>query len=115
MDLLMDAQQLNGDYPSDWDFHLSKGLSTPLHGAQELRQKAAISAFLQRATIEGLPLLGVHWTEFLTGSVSPRELDAELRENMHDFTNSTTFVPYYFSKNQRLQLSIQEAENVRSV
>ena len=111
MDLLMDVQQLSDGYPSKWDFHLSNGLSVALDGKQEARQRASIACFIQKDTVPGLSAFGIRWVEYLTKELNSRELDAELRTSMHDFTNSTSFVPYYFIKNSRLQLSIQEAED----
>jgi len=47
----------------------------------------------------------------MLGEINPRELDAEVRDNMFIFTGSTVFIPYYFIQNGKLQLSIQEAQN----
>lgn len=111
MDLLMTSQVDSDGVPSLWDFELVAGLSIPLHGTPELNQRATIAAYIQKGTIPGLEETGVNWTGFMLGEINPRELDAEVRDNMYIFTGSTVFIPYYFIQNGKLQLSIQEAQN----
>ena len=111
MDLLMSSQELVNGFPTAWDFELANGVSIAVHSDIELKQRAFIAAYLQKATIPGLEETGVDWTGALTDKINPRELDSQIRENMLTFTGETKFVPYYYVKNGRLQLSIQEASD----
>ena len=107
----MSSQELINGFPTSWDFELVNGNSIAVHNQEEIKQRAFIAAYLQKYTIPGLEDTGVDWTGALTEQINPRELDAQIRENMYVFTGSTRFVPFYYVKNGRLQLSIQEASD----
>lgn len=107
----MSSQDIVNGFPEKWDFELVEGMSLATTGDEELRQRAYIAAYLQKSTIPGLEDTGIDWPGALTGSLNPRELDSQIRESMYEFTGDTRFVPYYFVRNNRLQLSIQEANN----
>ena len=111
MDLLMETQSFESGVPSAWDFALKAGVPQTLEGSQELGQRATIAAYIEKNTVPGREDSGVDWQGYLTGGLNPRELDAEIRNSMYWQTGTTRFIPYYYVKNSKLQLSIQEAQD----
>jgi len=107
----METQSFEDGVPSSWDFVLKAGIPQTVDGSAELQQRATIAAYIEKNTVPGIEDSGVDWQGYLTGGINPRELDSEIRNNMYWLTNSTKFVPYYYIKNSKLQLSIQEAQD----
>lgn len=110
MDILMISQDILDGIPQKWDIELKAGRTTALSGRPEQQQRAVIAAYIQLGTIPSLETTGIDWTGFLTGLKNARELDSDIRNNMRWFTGEAKFIPYYFTKNNTLRLSIQEAE-----
>ena len=111
MDILMETQVIDNGVPSAWDFVLRAGSPEVLDSKAELQQRAVVAAYIEKNSVPGLEDSGVDWPGYLTGTLNPRELDAEIRNSMHWQTGSTKFIPYYYVKNSKLQLSIQEAQD----
>jgi hypothetical protein len=109
VDLLMQSQIVSNGSVSEWDIELEDGIALSLDGAEELKQRAVIAAFIIKGTIPLLEDTGIDWTGYLLEQVNPRELDAQLRDSIFTFTGSNTYVPYYNIRNGKLELSIKEA------
>lgn len=98
----------DNSYPV-WDFVCVDGIVPYVSGADEKRQRAEISCFMQRGSVKQLPYSGPDWLSFLTDKISFGDLDSMMQESL-TATESQEFYPVYSTNNEQLLVTVQRRE-----
>lgn len=90
------------------DFAITnKGELKTIFGENEIEQRAILSAFLQKGSIPQLPETGVEWAEFVTGDITPAEINSQVLKSIHECANTYSYLPYYSYIDDKLLVSIK--------
>ena len=85
-----------------------EGCLQELYAENAVKQRAVLISSVQKGTIPQLPEVGVEWTEFITGQVSPAEINSQIMDVMHRYADTYNYVPKYETENDRLVVTIEE-------
>lgn len=108
MDIKMDSST---GTPPTWDTVSVGGIVSFITGDEEELQAAQLATFLNLGSTPQLPLEGVDWLGFFTGSTSFGEVDSKIRENIK-ISKGSKFAPDYELENNNLKVTLKEINNV---
>ena len=94
---------VNNNY---WDISVSNGLPKILDGQSEEQQRAHVAAYLQKGSIPLLENTGNDWLDFFMSKKSFAEIDAQVRQNINDLTETFNYVPSYDITDNTMSLRI---------
>lgn len=111
MDILLQTTTSETTNLPLWDFVLTDGKIETLSSTAEQKQRAIVASFLQQGTVPQLIATGNPWVEMLSGLVSPVEVDARMRKNIQEQTNTSIYGPIYDVVQNKLIVTIKEGQN----
>ncbi len=109
MDIKMNAQKITASAHPVWDVKVEKTIVPMVTGDEEDLQNATLAGFLEKGTIPLLPDAGVSWSDYLTGSLTFGELDAQIRDSISE-AGKDNFYPDYEIENDQLIMTIGKVE-----
>ena len=104
MDIKMKTQEATITYPV-WDIEVEKGVVPILKDEEENIQQAILAAFIEKGTVPELPDVGIEWTNYLTGTLTFGELNAQIKQSLSN-AEKDEFRPKYMIDNDKLIMSV---------
>ena len=89
-----------------WDFKVINGRLITVDHNEAVEQKSYIATYLQKGTVPQSPSTGNQWAELMTNTVSPQELNAQIRQSIMDLTGGISYLPRYIEKDGKLVVEV---------
>lgn len=110
MDMKMKAETISATAHPVWDVKVQNGIVPIISGDEEDLQCATLAGFLEQNSIPLLPDAGVPWTDYVNGSITFGELDADVRDSLSAAAKDN-FYPDYQITDDTLVMTIGKMED----